>query len=65
MAPSERRPLIVEARAYLTVYLAVTAGSIAAWLPAALVVWIVPWMVGQAFLRAVSPGRAHGLRVHA
>src|SRR5439155_949218 len=51
MAPSERRPLIVEARAYLTVYLAVAAVSIAAWSPAALVVWILPWMVGQAFLR--------------
>src|SRR6267143_1618771 len=51
MAPSERWPLIIEARAYLTVYLAVAAVSIAAGSPAALVVWIVPWMVGQAFLR--------------
>jgi len=51
MAPSERRPLIIEARAYLTVYLAVAAVSIAVGSPAALVVWIVPWMVGQAFLR--------------
>src|SRR5437588_140411 len=46
MAPSERRPLIVEARAYLTVYLAVAAVSIAVGSPAALVVWILPWMVG-------------------
>ena len=50
-APSERRPLIIEARAYLTVYLAVAAVSIAVGSLAALVVWIVPWMVGQAFLR--------------
>src|SRR5256884_722898 len=50
MAPSERRPLIVEARADLTVYVAVAAVSIAAGSPAALVVWILPWMVGQAFL---------------
>src|SRR6266436_3580151 len=40
MAPSERRPLIIEARAYLTVYLAVAAVSIAVGSPAALVVWI-------------------------
>jgi len=51
MAPSERRPLIVEARAYLAVYLAVAAVSIAAGSPVALVVWIAPWMIGQAFLR--------------
>ena len=51
MAPFERRPLIVEARAYLAVYLVVAAVSIAAGSQAALVVWILPWMVGQAFLR--------------
>jgi fatty acid desaturase len=51
MAPSERRPLITEARVYLAVYLTVAAVSIAFASFAALVVWIVPWMVGQAFLR--------------
>lgn len=51
MAPSERRPLIAEARAYLAAYLTVAGVSIALGSPAALVVWIVPWMVGQAFLR--------------
>ena len=51
MAVPERRPLIIEARAYLGVYLAVAALSIAAASPVALVVWVVPWLVGQAFLR--------------
>ena len=51
MAPSERRPLIIEARAYATVYVAVAVASIVAGSPVALVVWIIPWIVGQAFLR--------------
>ena len=51
MAPAERRALIVEARAYAAVYLAVGAASLLAASPIALLVWIVPWMVGQAFLR--------------
>src|SRR6266404_4990459 len=51
MAPSERRPLIIEARAYLAVYVAVAAASMLAGSPIALLVWIVPWMLGQAFLR--------------
>ncbi len=51
MAPPERRPLIIEARAYLTVYVAVAAASILAGSPIALVVWITPLLVGQAFLR--------------
>ena len=51
MAPSERRPLIIEARAYVAVYLAIAVASVAARSPMALVVWIVPWIVGQAFLR--------------
>ena len=51
MAPSERRPLITEARVYLAVYLTIAAVSIAFASSAALVVWIIPWMVGQAFLR--------------
>jgi fatty acid desaturase len=51
MAVPERRPLIIEARAYLAIYLAVAALSIAAGSPIALVVWVIPWIVGQAFLR--------------
>jgi fatty acid desaturase len=51
MAPAERRPLIVEARAYLVVYLVVAAASIAAGSAMAALVWLLPWIVGQAFLR--------------
>jgi fatty acid desaturase len=51
MAPAERGPLVAEARAYLAVYGTVTAISVAAGSPIALVVWIAPWMLGQAFLR--------------
>jgi fatty acid desaturase len=51
MAPSERRSLIVEARTYATVYVAVAAASVMAGTALALVAWIIPWMVGQTFLR--------------
>jgi fatty acid desaturase len=51
MSPPERRPLILEARAYLAGYLVVAAVSIAAGSAAALLLWIVPFMVGQAFLQ--------------
>lgn len=51
MAPAERWPLIVEARAYLAVYAAMAAASLLAASPIALLVWIGPWMIGQAFLR--------------
>lgn len=51
MAASERRPLIVEARAYLAVYAVVVAASVWVGSPAALLLWIVPYLVGQAFLR--------------
>jgi fatty acid desaturase len=51
MAPTERRSLIIEARAYAAVYVAVAAASIVAGSPVALVVWFVPWIVGQTFLR--------------
>ena len=51
MAPPERRPLIIEARAYLAVYVAVAAVSVVAGSPMALVVWIGPLLIGQAFLR--------------
>ena len=51
MAVPERRPLIIEARAYLAIYLAVAALSIVAGSPIALLVWVIPWIVGQAFLR--------------
>src|SRR6266704_3378120 len=43
MVPSERRPLIIEARAYATLYAAVAGASIVAGSPVALVVWIIPW----------------------
>lgn len=51
MAPAERGPLIVEARAYLVGYAGVAAASVLGGTPIALLVWIAPWMVGQAFLR--------------
>jgi fatty acid desaturase len=51
MAPAERRPLIVEARAYLAGYAVVAAASALVGTPIALLVWIAPWIVGQAFLR--------------
>ena len=51
MAPPERRPLVREARAYLAAYLLVTAASVLAGSPALLLVWIAPWILGQAFLR--------------
>ena len=51
MAPSERRPLIIEARVYATVYVAVAGASLVAGSSVALIVWIVPWIVGQTFLR--------------
>ena len=51
MAPTERRPLIVEARAYLAAYVAVAVVSALAGSPLVLLVWIAPWIAGQAFLR--------------
>ena len=51
MAPAERRPLILEARAYLAGYLIVAAISIAAGSGAALLLWIAPFLIGQAFLQ--------------
>jgi fatty acid desaturase len=51
MAPAERRPLVAEARAYLAVYAVVVALSVLSGSPVALLVWIVPFLVGQVFLR--------------
>src|SRR5262245_50912898 len=51
MAPPERRSLIIEARAYLAVYVIVAIASVLAGSAMPLVVWIVPLLVGQAFLR--------------
>ena len=51
MAPAERRPLVVEARAYLAGYAVVAVASALLATPVALLVWIAPWLVGQAFLR--------------
>jgi len=51
MAPAERRPLVIEARAYLAVYLVVAMVSMLTGSVMALVVWIIPLLAGQAFLR--------------
>jgi fatty acid desaturase len=51
MSWPERRPLIREARASLAVYVAIAVVSIVAASPLALMVWVLPWIVGQAFLR--------------
>jgi fatty acid desaturase len=51
MALPERRPLIVEARSYLGVYVAIAVVSVLAAPPMPLLVWIAPLLVGQAFLR--------------
>jgi fatty acid desaturase len=51
MAPAERQPLIREARIYLAVYIALGLTSLLARSPIAVLVWIVPLLVGQAFLR--------------
>ena len=51
MAPPERRPLIVEARVYAAAYLVLIGASVALASPVLLLVWIIPWLVGQAFLR--------------
>ncbi|HEX7215803.1 MAG TPA: fatty acid desaturase [Methylomirabilota bacterium] len=51
MAPSERGPLVIEARLYLLGYALVAGASVMAGTPVLLLVWIAPWMLGQAFLR--------------
>ena len=51
MAPAERRPLIREARAYLTVYVGVIAAAILARSVSPLVLWLLPLLAGQVFLR--------------
>jgi fatty acid desaturase len=51
MSSPERRPLVHEARAYLAAYLLVATASVAVGSPALLLVWIAPWVLGQAFLR--------------
>jgi fatty acid desaturase len=63
MAPGERRPLIIEARAYLAGYALVAAASALAGTPIALLVWIAPWVVGQAFLRPYLPAEHTGCAV--
>jgi len=51
MGPPERRALIVEARAYLAVYVAMMVASVLSGSLVALIVWILPFLLGQAFLR--------------
>jgi fatty acid desaturase len=63
MPPNERRGLIVEARAHLAIYLVVAGVSVVLASPAALLVWLVPFLVGQVFLQpyllAEHTGCAH------
>ena len=51
MAPAERRPLIVEARVHLGVYVTLAIASLLAGSWIALLVWLAPWVIGQVFLR--------------
>lgn len=51
MTAPERGPLILEARLYLGVYVTVALVSMLAGSPMALLLWIAPLLVGQAFLR--------------
>ena len=51
MSAAEGPALVVEARAYLAVYAAVALASVVARSPVAVVVWIVPLLAGQVFLR--------------
>jgi len=51
MAPAERRPLIREARAYFAVCFAVAVVAIGTRSTMPLVLWLLPLLVGQAFLR--------------
>jgi len=51
MASAERRSLILEARIYLVLYILIALLSVLAHSPMLLLVWILPWLVGQAFLR--------------
>jgi fatty acid desaturase len=63
MLPNERRRLIIEARAHLAIYIAVAGVSVVLGSPAVLVVWLLPFLVGQAFLQpyllAEHTGCAH------
>src|SRR5262249_44595561 len=51
MASAERRSLILEARIYLVLYILIALLSVLVHSPMLLLVWILPWLVGQAFLR--------------
>lgn len=51
MPVSEHRRLIAEARAQLAIYAAAAAVSVALGSPALLLVWLLPFLVGQAFLQ--------------
>src|SRR5262245_42083783 len=51
MAPAERPTLIVEARVHLMAYALIAVGSIMVGTPAVLLIWILPLLVGQVFLR--------------
>ena len=51
MAPAERRTLIIEARIHLAAYAVIAVGSVMVGMPAVLLVWILPLLIGQVFLR--------------
>jgi fatty acid desaturase len=51
MPANERRRLIIEARTHLAIYLAVAATSGALGSPAVLIVWFLPFLVGQVFMQ--------------
>jgi fatty acid desaturase len=63
MPLNERRRLIIEARAHLAIYLLVATVSAALVSPAVVLVWWLPFLVGQAFLQpyllAEHTGCAH------
>jgi fatty acid desaturase len=63
MPVNEHRRLIIEARAHLAIYLAAAALSVALASPTLLIVWFLPFLVGQVFMQpyllAEHTGCAH------
>lgn len=63
MPVNEHRRLIIEARAHLAIYLAAAALSVAVASPTLLIVWFLPFLVGQVFMQpyllAEHTGCAH------
>ena len=63
MPANEHRRLIIEARAHLAIYLGAAAVSVALASPTLLIVWFLPFLVGQVFMQpyllAEHTGCAH------